>query len=85
MQLTNLDQLKMTRSRFLKLSLLGAGSVLLWSPFSDKASQFSSADELPAHLDALLENHSFSHVERLSQGEYDTLTPDADTLYVIIT
>jgi hypothetical protein len=73
---------KITRKHFLQLSFISLLGLLMWSPFRE-----STRALLPTTItDALGPHFSFSNVKdikMMTQVEYDALTPDKDTLYVI--
>lgn len=74
--------MKLSRRQFLRLSALGAFTLLFWSPW--RSPEQAGALALPSFLDAVVKDRNFSSMQTMTQAEYDQINPSADTLYIIV-
>ncbi len=72
---------KITRKHFLQLSLVTIVGLLMWSPFREGAKNAMPA--LPANIMNALSMQGVSDIKVMTQGEYDTLSPEGSTMYII--
>lgn len=72
---------KITRKHFLQLSLVTILGLMMWSPFRESASKAFPA--LPSNIMNSLSMQGVQSIKVMSQGEYDSLSPDGATMYII--
>lgn len=72
---------KITRKHFLQLSLVTIAGLMMWSPFRESAARALPA--LPANIMNSLSMNGVRDIKVMSQSEYDALSPDSATMYII--
>ncbi len=84
MQSQSFHTTKMSRKRFLQLSLVAIGGLLMWSPFREsRGSSLLGSPALPNELASQLSFEGVQDVKFMTQREYDEVAPQPDTVYVI--
>lgn len=80
--LSKLQNMRLSRRQFLRLSALGMVALVFWSPW--RGQEQAGALALPSFLDDVVKDRDFSSMRTMTQAEYDQIDPTPDTLYIIL-